>query len=116
MINDSNTLPVQYNDRQFKKIYRSNKEQIAKSVIFDITHPLVSPDEAAVIEQAEGSIHVTTGSPNPFLSVSSISFNPSINNPEDIEMYLINSSIENQIDDGVLERGSRDVENPEDEF
>jgi hypothetical protein len=110
---------LSYNDKEFKRIYRANREQVSSFITFDLSLPIYdNPDEGEFAAASNiASNNEESRSPNPFAGVSSISFsNSSIDNPEDLEIYF--SSALREMDTGSFPNSerSRGVENPEEEF
>lgn len=118
LINSASTLPIEYADKEFKKLYRAHKDQMAKSVTFDISQRIGDSEYLEMDEQESASMNVGGGSPNPFGGLSSVnlSFNSSFVNPEDLEMYLSSAQRVAQQNQRGESRSRGGVLNPEEEF
>ena len=118
LLDEETDQSMSYNDKVFKRVYRAHKDQIAKTVIFDISQPVIEEEdyESTIYNQVE-PVFTGVSNPNPFTGISSISYiNSSLENPEDMEMYIAvqTGPIQNQTITPHV--GGRVIENPEDDY
>lgn len=109
-------LTLQYGDKEFKKLYRdSNRDgnnKITKVIKFDITQPIINPEEEALENSLDGSVEGANASPIPSLHDFDRILFPSTQNPEDVGFNISSTSYSHEFDPNG---GFEVAENPEDE-
>lgn len=103
-----------FNSKEFKQIYRANKDQISKTIRLDITYPLIdSSIQAYEVEDEFSNIYSINS--NQFLLVSSLNSLSDVQNPEE-ELNIVVERSEIQHEQFADSNSNNSMMNPEDEY
>lgn len=102
------------NSKEFKQIYRAQRDQISKTIQLDITYPLIDTSiQAYEVEDEFSNIYSINS--NQFLLVSSLNSISDVQNPEE-ELNIAVERRETQHEQFAGSNSNNSMMNPEDEY